>query len=69
MDQYCSTIEEMFLSEMFPRDPVDPSLPKENPWFVKAKLTLQGEKKIEPFNFIPAVRLSAYPLPSCLPAS
>lgn len=56
MDQYCNTIEEMFLSEMFPREPVDPLVPKENAWIVKAKLTLQGEKKIEPFNFIPAVR-------------
>ncbi|CED85310.1 Munc13 homology 1 [Phaffia rhodozyma] len=54
VDQYCNTIEELFLEEMFPRISIDPSVPKENAWIVKAKMTLQGEKKIEPFNFIPA---------------
>lgn len=55
MEQYCNTIEELFLAEMFPRVIVDPNVSKENAWIVKAKLTLQGEKKIEPFNFVPAV--------------
>lgn len=43
---------------MFPRAVIDPSIPKENAWIVKARLALQGEKAIEPFNFIPAVRSS-----------
>lgn len=52
IEQYCSMVEEMFMEEMFPRtaDGQDGNH-KQSAWMVKAKQTLQGEKKIEPFLF------------------
>ncbi|KAI9463515.1 hypothetical protein F5148DRAFT_1211265 [Russula earlei] len=54
VEQYCRSIEELFMTEMFPR-PTDYLQPqKSSAWLEKAKQLAQGEKKIEPFNFQPA---------------
>jgi len=54
VEQYCRSIEELFMTEMFPR-PTDYLQPqKSSAWLEKAKQLTQGEKKIEPFNFQPA---------------
>ncbi len=52
IEKYCHTLEELFMEEMFPRsaDAPDPAQ-KQSAWMVKAKQTLQGEKKVEPFHF------------------
>ena len=54
VEQYCRSIEELFMTEMFPR-PTDHLQPqKSSAWLEKAKQLTQGEKKLEPFNFQPA---------------
>jgi hypothetical protein len=54
IEQYCRSIEELFMTEMFPR-PTDYLQPqKSSAWLEKAKQLAQGEKKIEPYNFQPA---------------
>ncbi|KAH9988881.1 hypothetical protein BJV77DRAFT_1019644 [Russula vinacea] len=54
VEQYCRSIEELFMTEMFPR-PTDHLQPqKSSAWLEKAKQLTQGEKKIEPYNFLPA---------------
>ena len=52
INQYCATVEEMFMAEMFPR-PTDYLQPqKSSAWLEKAKqLAERNEKKIEPFTF------------------
>ena len=54
VEHYCRNVEELFMAEMFPR-PTDHLQPqKSSAWLEKAKqLTIQGEKKVEPFNFLP----------------
>ncbi|KAG6868358.1 hypothetical protein C0993_004479 [Termitomyces sp. T159_Od127] len=54
VEQYCRSIESMFMAEMFPR-PTDYIQPqKSSAWLEKAKqLAATGEKRIEPFNFQP----------------
>jgi hypothetical protein len=54
IEQYCRSIETLFLTEMFPRpsDYIQPQ--KSSAWLEKARqLAIQGEKKVEPFNFQP----------------
>ncbi len=52
VEQYCSRVEEMFMEEMFPRTAEDQDMAqKQSAWMVKAKQTLAGEKKVEPFHF------------------
>jgi hypothetical protein len=52
IEQYCSMIEELFMEEMFPRSAEgQDASQKQSAWMVKAKQTLQGEKKVEPFHF------------------
>lgn len=55
------------MNEMFPR-PTDYLQPqKQSAWIEKAKMTIQGEKKVEPFNFQPEVRaLTALTSVMCL---
>ncbi|KAI0318044.1 hypothetical protein OF83DRAFT_1118175 [Amylostereum chailletii] len=54
VEQYCRSVEELFMAEMFPR-PTDFLQPqKSSAWLEKAKQLAQGEKKITPFNFQPA---------------
>ncbi|KZT23013.1 hypothetical protein NEOLEDRAFT_1243488 [Neolentinus lepideus HHB14362 ss-1] len=53
VEQYCRSVEELFMAELFPR-PADFLQPqKSSAWLEKAKQLAQGEKKIEPFNFQP----------------
>ncbi|PWY98873.1 hypothetical protein BCV70DRAFT_201660 [Testicularia cyperi] len=61
VEQYCSRVEEMFMEEMFPRTAEGQDMAqKQSAWMVKAKQTLAGEKKVEPFHFQPTscVRLN-----------
>ncbi|CCF48018.1 hypothetical protein NDA11_000538 [Ustilago hordei] len=52
VEQYCSRVEELFMEEMFPRTAEDQDMAqKQSAWMVKAKQTLAGEKKVEPFHF------------------
>jgi hypothetical protein len=54
IDQYCRSVETLFLNEMFPRpsDYVQPQ--KSSAWLEKARqLAITGEKRVEPFNFRP----------------
>jgi hypothetical protein len=54
VEQYCRSVEALFLNEMFPRpsDYIQPQ--KSSAWLEKARqLAIQGEKKVEPFNFQP----------------
>jgi hypothetical protein len=48
----------MFMGEMFPQS-VDPSIDQDvarpSAWMTKAKLAVQGDKKVEPFVFQPEV--------------
>jgi len=54
VEHYRRNVEELFMAEMFPR-PTDYLQPqKSSAWLEKAKqLAIQGEKKVEPFNFLP----------------
>lgn len=54
MEQYCRSVEETFMEEMFPRT-ADPYLQpqRQSAWLEKAKQSIQGDKKVEPFNFKP----------------
>ncbi|OCH90864.1 hypothetical protein OBBRIDRAFT_887390 [Obba rivulosa] len=54
IEQYCRSVEELFMAEMFPR-PTDYMQPqKSSAWLEKAKqLATPGEKKVEPFTFQP----------------
>jgi hypothetical protein len=55
VEQYCRSIETLFLNEMFPRpsDYVQPQKP--SAWLEKAKqlAAITGEKRVDPFNFLP----------------
>ncbi|GAC98569.1 cytoplasm protein [Pseudozyma hubeiensis SY62] len=52
VEQYCSRVEEMFMEEMYPRTAEDQDMAqKQSAWMVKAKQTISGEKKVEPFHF------------------
>ncbi|CEH19367.1 GRAM DOMAIN-CONTAINING PROTEIN 4 [Ceraceosorus bombacis] len=54
IEQYCNRVEELFMEEMFPRTADDQDAQsKQSAWMVKAKQTLQGEKRVEPFHFQP----------------
>ncbi|PCH43120.1 hypothetical protein WOLCODRAFT_25738 [Wolfiporia cocos MD-104 SS10] len=54
VEQYCRSVEELFMAEMFPR-PTDYLQPqKSSAWLEKARSLAQtGEKKVEPFTFQP----------------
>ncbi|KZP33278.1 hypothetical protein FIBSPDRAFT_847925 [Athelia psychrophila] len=54
VEQYCRSVEELFMTEMFPR-PTDYIQPqKSSAWIEKARqLAIQGQKKVEPYNFLP----------------
>lgn len=52
IELYCHRVEELFMDEMFPRtfEGAD-TLQKQSAWMVKAKQTIQGTQKVEPFHF------------------
>ncbi|KAK4048423.1 hypothetical protein OIV83_004769 [Microbotryomycetes sp. JL201] len=56
IELYATQLEDMFISEMFPRHshgPIDKEVARPSAWLTKAKLAVQGDKKIEPFVFRP----------------
>lgn len=54
VEQYCRSVEELFMTEMFPRPTEYLQPQKSSAWLEKAKqLTITSEKKVEPFNFRP----------------
>lgn len=54
VEQYCRSVEELFMTEMFPRPSEYLQPQKSSAWLEKAKqLTTASEKKVEPFNFRP----------------
>lgn len=50
-------VEDLFMEEMFPRHSADEKQPKQYAFIEKARLTIAGEKKVDPFNFTPSVSL------------
>ena len=54
VEQYCRSVEDLFMTEMFPRPTEYLQPQKSSAWLEKAKqLTAVSEKKVEPFNFRP----------------
>ncbi|KAM0786123.1 hypothetical protein ACM66B_006933 [Microbotryomycetes sp. NB124-2] len=56
IELYATQLEDMFVSEMFPRHsqgPIDKDVARPSAWLTKAKLAVQGDKKVEPFVFRP----------------
>lgn len=55
IEHYSNTLEALFLREMFPtkpsKDGVDKDVARPSAWLTKAKLAVQGDKKVEPFVF------------------
>ncbi|TIB94728.1 hypothetical protein E3Q19_00111 [Wallemia mellicola] len=51
IDQYSRTLLEMFMNEMFPAPLPETPQPGQSAWVTRAQNFVQGEKKIEPFNF------------------
>ncbi|KAG6377689.1 hypothetical protein JVT61DRAFT_14458 [Boletus reticuloceps] len=54
VEQYCRSVEGLFMTEMFPRPTEYLQPQKSSAWLEKAKqLATTSEKKVEPFNFRP----------------
>ena len=55
VEQYCRSVESLFLSEMYPRPSEFLQPQKSSAWLEKARqmAILTGEKRVEPFNFLP----------------
>ncbi|KAG8933689.1 hypothetical protein FRC01_007619 [Tulasnella sp. 417] len=51
MEEYCRMVEDLFMDEMFPRQNKDEKQTKQYAFIEKARLTISGEKRVEPFNF------------------
>ncbi|KIO19006.1 hypothetical protein M407DRAFT_224240 [Tulasnella calospora MUT 4182] len=51
VEEYCRMIEDLFMDEMFPRQSIDEKQSKQYAFIEKARLTIAGEKKVDPFNF------------------
>lgn len=63
IEQYAHQLEAMFIDEMFPRKPeeaLNQDVARPSAWLTKAKMVVQGDKKLEPFEFQPTVRRSQY---------
>ncbi|GAA6054101.1 hypothetical protein JCM3770_006173 [Rhodotorula araucariae] len=57
IEQYAHQLEAMFVEEMFPHkmdEPPTQDVARPSAWLTKAKMVVQGDKKIEPFVFTPA---------------
>ncbi|KAF8335868.1 uncharacterized protein EI90DRAFT_2912352 [Cantharellus anzutake] len=53
VQQYCRRIEDLFMAEMFPRPPPETQEKDRMALLMeRAKMTMGGERKIEPFNFM-----------------
>lgn len=55
VESYCATMEDLFMEDMYPQRTEQVQSQKQSAWLEKAKQTIQGEKKVEPFNFTPQV--------------
>ncbi|SCV73141.1 BQ2448_7066 [Microbotryum intermedium] len=55
IERYASVLEAMFIDEMYPRgeQEQDPEAARPSAWLTKAKMVVQGDKKIQPFVFKP----------------
>ncbi|TFK96931.1 hypothetical protein BDV98DRAFT_607974 [Pterulicium gracile] len=54
VEQYCRSIEGMFMEEMYPRPTDYLQAQKSSAWIEKARqLAITGDKKVEPFHFKP----------------
>ncbi|EJD05199.1 uncharacterized protein FOMMEDRAFT_120474 [Fomitiporia mediterranea MF3/22] len=55
IEQYCRNVEELFMTEMFPRPSEHLQPQKQSAWLERARQLAQltGEKKVIPFNFQP----------------
>lgn len=53
VELYCRSVEDMFMTEMFPRPTEFLQPQKSSAWLERAKQLTQGDKKVEPFNFQP----------------
>ncbi|KAK4052310.1 hypothetical protein OIO90_004391 [Microbotryomycetes sp. JL221] len=56
IELYATQLEDMFIAEMFPRHSqgqIDKDVARPSAWLTKAKLAVQGDKKVEPFVFRP----------------
>jgi hypothetical protein len=55
VEQYCRSVEGLFLTEMYPRPSEFLQPQKSSAWLEKARqmAILTGEKRVEPFNFLP----------------
>lgn len=62
IEQYCTYLERLFMDEMFPRQlsnaegqttATQAADAPSSAWLVKAKMVMQGDKKVEPFTFRP----------------
>ncbi|GAA5876973.1 hypothetical protein JCM8547_001955 [Rhodosporidiobolus lusitaniae] len=54
IEQYAHQLEAMFIDEMFPRkadEALDQDVARPSAWLTKAKMVVQGDKKVEPFEF------------------
>ncbi|KAG8852602.1 hypothetical protein FRB96_008601 [Tulasnella sp. 330] len=51
IEEYSRRVEDLFMEEMFPRVVQEVQPVKQFGFIEKAKLTIAGEKKVEPFNF------------------
>ncbi|GAA5932210.1 hypothetical protein JCM10213_006785 [Rhodosporidiobolus nylandii] len=54
IEQYANQLEGMFIDEMFPRkadEALNQDVARPSAWLTKAKLAVQGDKKVEPFEF------------------
>ncbi|KAG8902226.1 hypothetical protein FRC00_000142 [Tulasnella sp. 408] len=54
VEEYCRTVEDLFMDEMYPRGNADERQSKQYAFIEKARLTIAGEKKVDPFNFTPS---------------
>lgn len=55
VEQYCRSVEGLFLAEMYPRPSEYLQPQKSSAWLEKARqmAIITGEKRVEPFNFLP----------------
>ncbi|GAA5827609.1 hypothetical protein JCM11251_001755 [Rhodosporidiobolus azoricus] len=56
IEQYANQLESMFIDEMFPRkanEALNQDVARPSAWLTKAKLAVQGDKRVEPFEFQP----------------
>lgn len=51
VEEYCRMVEDLFMDEMFPRQNKDDRQTKQYAFIEKARLTISGEKRADPFNF------------------